>query len=132
MKTHNFADAEDIFADADSIDAVPRRAGMAYLNVDADSIESNSRQPGFMNAIQISDDEMDAVCAVVLFSFVKTTENILFNLPCDLSFSFQIRLKHRPNRLMVIIHFQHFPLTTQHGHLDGMQPHHHHPWFVYH
>lgn len=38
-------DAEDIFADADSIDAVPRRPGV-----------------GFMSAIQISDDEMDAVC----------------------------------------------------------------------
>lgn len=42
-----YLDAEDIFADADSIDAaniVPRRPGV-----------------GFLNAIQISDDEMDAV-----------------------------------------------------------------------
>lgn len=61
---YRFIDAEDIFADADSIDAVPPRPGIAYMNVDADSIDSTSRQPGFMNAIQISDDEMDAVCVL--------------------------------------------------------------------
>lgn len=69
---HRFhLDGEDIFADADSIDAVPRRPEIAFLNVDADSIDSAPRRPGFMNAIQISDDEMDAVSAFLfLYSFV--------------------------------------------------------------
>lgn len=54
-----YLDAEDIFADADSVDAVPRRPGIGYSN--ADSMDAAPRRPGFLNAIQISDDEMDAV-----------------------------------------------------------------------
>lgn len=43
-----FTDAEDIFADADSIDAVPNRPNVR-------------RSLRYLNSIQISDDEMDAV-----------------------------------------------------------------------
>lgn len=56
---------------------MPRRAGIAYLNVDADSIDSTQRQPGFLNAIQISDDEMDAV-RVVFWLISFCTQSIDF------------------------------------------------------
>lgn len=46
-------DAEDIFADTDSIDAIPNRPNVR-------------RSLRYLNSIQISDDEMDAVCILLL------------------------------------------------------------------
>lgn len=47
--SHAISDAEDIFADTNSIDAVPSRPNVR-------------RGARYLSAIQISDDEMDAVC----------------------------------------------------------------------
>lgn len=64
---HLNSDAEDIFADTNSIDAVPSRPNVR-------------RGVRFMSAIQISDDEMDAVCILLPFFSLGFSYVVLFRI----------------------------------------------------